>query len=353
MEAQVTEQILTEMMNNGSFYKAQSSGMMNTAKEVARSNIEEAKTYRKPKDNLANDIATEMVFQYLELHDLDNTINCAQEESSGNFNKKHDSKWAGKNLQLNGGKNLVKQLCEEHEIPDTTINSTIFPEITDIIQQILIPAKRLPRPPSDSDDEYDGEDQTIETTITNFDLNPHQKRALEERFLREAYQMELKRKRREQRLIDKERRRQEHEQRKLERELARQQQVESPTLTITEDSISDEHGELVDQEIMHGESHLVPPKPDTIYIEEEEEVYEEEDVIDEALRTDSINSSELIMTNVSTGMFSNEGRIQSQGTKNRNLTVTPALTSVQGTTTGSSVTGENNQTDGSAYPGSS
>ena len=37
-------------------------------------------------------------------------------------------------------------------------NSTIFPEITDIIQQILIPSKRLPRPPSESDDEYDDVD---------------------------------------------------------------------------------------------------------------------------------------------------------------------------------------------------
>lgn len=330
----ISEQLMHNMIDNGCLMHAQASVMPDIAQAIQDSDLDGLKTYNKQPDSIAHELAAEVAMQYLELHNFQPTIETAIIESNGDLRRKHDNNYLGQCLQLNGKKNLTKQLAEMRESEDTTVPpSTVFPEITDIIEQILVPSKRLPRPPSDSDDEYDGEDHTLNTTISKFELDPHQKRALEERLLREAERMERERLKREAKEKARQERRLQHDERVRARELMADMPTEYSYVS------TDEYPELVDAEVM---AKMSRSGRSTMIVEEEEEYYEEEDIIDSQYGsyTDSINSSDLIRTQTS----SYDGRgSRGRHSRSRKVTMNPDLTSIQGSGTKS--------TEGSAYPG--
>lgn len=282
----IKRKINLKMMDSGLFYKLQSNFMKDFANVAMESDIDEIKTFRPQSNNIANSIAVELVCNFLEKNEMNNTLECASIESNQSLKRKHDLYFLNRNLKYDKLTDVFKQLCLDNKQKSNKANlSYLTNEIAELINSIIVPSKMLPRLPSESDDDVDSDSEIIPTTLEHFgDLQ-------NEKLLRDARTI---------RDFDKYNRERDAI---LERAQGIGDGQEGGKQGASHDATSKE-SKYVHKKTMHGRSYLdgkthsLPSEISnpTIIIEEEEDYYEYVDVLQPDVLSSGINSSDLIHT---------------------------------------------------------
>ncbi|EAY11300.1 hypothetical protein TVAG_343940 [Trichomonas vaginalis G3] len=137
LKADYMQQLFKEMTKCGIFNQMQSVFLNNVTQEIANSNIPEMKTYIEAPNDKANELASQVVLQFLERNELSNTSQAANSESNGFLQKRQSDYNVCKELGLQGTNNLLSELVKAHEDDFNEPSTMVSDAVSTIVSQIL------------------------------------------------------------------------------------------------------------------------------------------------------------------------------------------------------------------------